>query len=114
MAVDGPRGPRGHVNKGIAVLAKQTGAAVLNVVGIPRRRWIFSNAWDRFQVPLPFTQIEGYFAEPLFYRTGESVEEFRLRIQEQLNGLELLHDPQEANDAGAATAQRVARRRKSA
>jgi lysophospholipid acyltransferase (LPLAT)-like uncharacterized protein len=48
LAVDGPRGPRNRVHKGIAVLSQQTGAAVLNVVAVPTRRWIFKRSWDRF------------------------------------------------------------------
>ncbi|MEZ6073492.1 MAG: DUF374 domain-containing protein [Pirellulales bacterium] len=111
LAVDGPRGPRNHVNKGVAVLAKQTGAAVLNVVAVPRRRWILSRAWDRFQIPKPFTLIEGNCGEPLFYEPGESIEGFRQRIETQLTELEMRYDSEEATVAAAATA---ARRRRAA
>lgn len=110
LAVDGPRGPRGRVNKGIAVLAKQTGAAVLNVVAIPHRRWILAKAWDRFQIPKPFTRVEGYFGEPLFARQDESADEFRIRIEAQLAELEAKHDPEETCLARAATAKRAERR----
>jgi lysophospholipid acyltransferase (LPLAT)-like uncharacterized protein len=95
LAVDGPRGPRNHVRKGIAVLAKETGAAVLNIVAVPNRRWIFSKAWDRLQLPKPFCHINAYFAEPLFILPGESVEDFRRRIEASLNALEAKHDPTE-------------------
>lgn len=114
LAVDGPRGPRNRVNKGIAVLAKQTDAAVVNVVAVPRRRWILTGVWDRFQVPQPFTRIDGYFGEPLFHQPGESADAFRERIEQQLNALEVQYDPQEAKTAGLATAKRQERRRKSA
>lgn len=114
IAVDGPRGPRGRIGKGVAVLAKQTGCAVVNVVGIPTRRWTIRGAWDRFQVPKPFSTVHGYFGEPLFYQVGESIEDFRLRIEEQLNALEAEHDPQEAAEAGVATAKRIERKRRAA
>lgn len=114
MAVDGPRGPRNHVNKGIAVLAKQTGAAVLCTVAVPHRRWIMPKVWDRFQVPQPFTLIEGYFGEPLLHQPGESIEDFRQRIEMQLNGLEMQYDADEAATAGRATARRVRRKRRNA
>ncbi|MCA9240894.1 MAG: DUF374 domain-containing protein [Planctomycetales bacterium] len=110
LAVDGPRGPRGGVNKGVAVLAKQTGAAVVNVVAIPHRRWIMRGVWDRFQVPKPFCLIEGYFGEPLIYQPGEAVEAFRLRVETQLRELELRHDPVEAANAAEATIARAKRR----
>jgi lysophospholipid acyltransferase (LPLAT)-like uncharacterized protein len=107
LAVDGPRGPRNHVRKGIAVLSRETGAAVLNVVAVPSRRWIIRGTWDRLQIPQPFCRIDGYFAEPLWPRGTETVEQYRLRIETSLNELEARHDPVEAaacvNATGDAT-----------
>ena len=106
LAVDGPRGPRNRVHKGIAVLSQRTGAAVINMVAVPARRWIFTRAWDRFQIPKPFTTIHGYFAEPLFYREGEGVEQYRKRIETSLNDLERKHDPIESELTDAAAIRR--------
>lgn len=102
LTVDGPRGPRNRVHRGIAVLSQRTGAAVLNIVAIPTRRWIFSRAWDRFQVPKPFTTIHGYFGEPLIPRQDEDVEQYCARIESELNELERRCDPVEAERARAA------------
>lgn len=96
IAVDGPRGPRNRVRKGIAVLSRRSNAAVLNVVLIPSRRWILRGAWDRMQIPQPFCRIDAYFAEPLEPATGESVESYRQRIEQSLNDLERAHDAEEA------------------
>jgi len=106
LAVDGPRGPRNRVHKGIAVLSQRTGAAVINLVAVPSRRWIFTRAWDRFQIPKPFSMIHGYFSEPLFPREDESVEQYRKRIEISLNDLEREHDPVESQLAAAATLRR--------
>ena len=106
LAVDGPRGPRNRVHKGIAVLSQRTGAAVINLVAVPSRRWIFTRAWDRFQIPKPFTVIHGYFSEPLFPQEDESVELYRKRIEISLNDLERKHDPIECDLAAAATLRR--------
>jgi lysophospholipid acyltransferase (LPLAT)-like uncharacterized protein len=103
LAVDGPRGPRNRVHKGIAMLSQRTGAAVINLVAVPTRRWIFTRAWDRFQIPKPFSTIHGYFGEPLFPRNGESLEQYRKRIETALNELEQKHDPTEAARAGEVT-----------
>jgi lysophospholipid acyltransferase (LPLAT)-like uncharacterized protein len=101
LAVDGPRGPRNRVHKGIAVLSQRTGAAVINLVAVPSRRWIFTRAWDRFQIPKPFSTIHGYFSVPIFPRADEGVEEYRKRIEISLNDLERLHDPVESSLAAA-------------
>ena len=95
LAVDGPRGPRNHVRKGIAVLSRETGAAVLNIVAVPSRRWILRGAWDRIQIPKPFCRIDAYFAEPLLPSDAETVEQYRRRIETSLNELEAKYDPEE-------------------
>ena len=102
IAVDGPRGPRGQIRKGIAVLSKESGGAVLNVITIPNRRWILSRTWDRLQIPQPFSRIDAYFAEPLRLAEGESIESFRRRIEASLNLLEATYDPEEAARVAAA------------
>jgi lysophospholipid acyltransferase (LPLAT)-like uncharacterized protein len=112
LAVDGPNGPRNRVHKGIAVLSQRTGAAVVNMVAVPSRRWIFTRAWDRFQIPKPFATIDGYFGEPIFPREDESVEQYRKRIETALTELEQKHDPAEAGIAAAATERRQSLRKR--
>lgn len=102
LAVDGPQGPRSHVNRGIAKLAQATGAAVVIAVPVPRRRWILERTWDRFQIPKPFTRLDLYFGEALRMGEGEEVEPFRLRVEEALIDLEARHDPEEARAGKAA------------
>jgi len=96
FAVDGPRGPRNHVQSGIALLSQLTGAAVLNIVPVPTRRWILTGTWDRLQIPKPFTTIHYYFGAPIYPREQEHVEQYRRRIEQALNDLELKHDLPEA------------------
>ena len=108
LAVDGPRGPRNRVHKGIAVLSQRTGAAVVNMVAVPSHRWIFTHAWDRFQIPKPFATIHGYFGEPIFPCEGEGVEQYRKRIEIALNDLERKHDPIESQLSATATTRRQA------
>ena len=96
IAVDGPNGPRNRIRKGIAQLAINSDALVLPSIAIPSRRWIWRKSWDRLQVPKPFCSIKGVIAEPLSHQEGESVEQFRRRIEQALNALEAAHDPEEA------------------
>lgn len=99
LAVDGPRGPRNRVHKGIAVLSQQTGAAVLNIVVVPSRRLIVKQSWDRLQIPMPFCRIDINFASPIRPQAGETVENYRRRIEASLNEYEALCDPTEAAHA---------------
>lgn len=104
LAVDGPRGPRNRVHKGVALLSQKTGAAVLNLVPVPSRRWILSRAWDRLQIPQPFATIDVYFGKPIFPRDGEDVEHYRARIEGELNLLEQACDPVESARCAARRA----------
>ncbi|MBI5509435.1 MAG: DUF374 domain-containing protein [Deltaproteobacteria bacterium] len=111
-AVDGPRGPRGTVSRGIARLALETGAAVVTAVPVARRRYVFARAWDRFQVPKPFTRVDFYFGAPIEAAPGEDLETLRLRIERALAALEAEHDPIEAalgQEAAAKRREKLAR-----
>ena len=96
LAVDGPKGPRGVVHPGAAMLSIKTQQPIVPLSMIPRRRVIFSKTWDRFQLPLPFCRVEATFGEPIFPKPGESVREFRDRVQESLLRLQRESDPAEA------------------
>ncbi|MEM6471353.1 MAG: lysophospholipid acyltransferase family protein [Planctomycetota bacterium] len=96
VAVDGPKGPRGSVQPGIAKLSQTTGIPVLPLVFIPKWRLVISAAWDRLQIPLPFSKLVARFGEPLYTRDGESLEQYKRRIENSLRELEWLADPREA------------------
>lgn len=102
IAVDGPRGPRGRVHKGVAMVSQQSGAAILVIVARPKYRWIAKRAWDRLQMPIPFCRIEGYFAAPIFPRDGEKLEAYRQRIEATLREMESQHDLKEFRYSVAA------------
>jgi len=96
LAVDGPRGPRGVVQKGIAKVAEKTAAPVLPVMLIPNRRWVLKTTWDRMQLPLPFSRIDVHFGTPQSFETGETVASFASRIETALRTMEAAIDPGEA------------------
>lgn len=95
LAVDGPRGPRGRVHKGVAHISQQSGAAILVIAAKPKYRWIAKRAWDRLQLPIPFARVDGYFAEPIYPIPGEKLENYRQRIETTLRELERSIDPAE-------------------
>ena len=95
LAVDGPRGPRGSVQRGIGLLAEKTDTAVLMAVAVPSKRWILRRTWDQFQLPRPFCRIDVYLSDPLRQKPQESLQEFIDRIEHTLHDLEAKHDPNE-------------------
>ena len=99
FAVDGPRGPRNHVNPGVAVLSQRMGTPILPTLVLSSRRWFLEKTWDRFQIFKPFSTVSLIFGEPILPREDEDCEALRLRVSQALNALEQKHDPEEAERA---------------
>lgn len=111
LAVDGPRGPRSHVHRGIVDLARNADATIVPCVIVPSRRWILRGTWDRFQIPLPFCRLSMTFAPPIDPRAEPDDVRLRESVGAALDELEERCDPVEAAwaheharaDAGEAT-----------
>jgi lysophospholipid acyltransferase (LPLAT)-like uncharacterized protein len=97
LAIDGPRGPRNHVHRGVVDLARATNAAIIPCVIVSSRRWILRRSWDRFQIPSPFCRLSMTFAVPL--DPGVETDDGRLRglVGRALEDLERRCDPIEAS-----------------
>ena len=93
IAVDGPRGPRGSVQKGIGMAAKKSGMPVIPVICLPARRFILSKTWDRLQIPLPFCCLSFYFGDPIYVDEQTDLDEFAMELKHVLHDLEAMHDP---------------------
>jgi lysophospholipid acyltransferase (LPLAT)-like uncharacterized protein len=65
VAVDGPRGPRHQVKPGAVMAARVTGARLVPVDVHARPRIRFRNAWDRYELPLPFSRVRIVVGAPL-------------------------------------------------
>jgi lysophospholipid acyltransferase (LPLAT)-like uncharacterized protein len=65
LAVDGPRGPRGRVHRGIVALAQATGAVILPVSVRGRKDWVLRKTWDLTRIPSVGTTIQLSFGAPV-------------------------------------------------
>ena len=68
-------------------------------MAVPARRSCLEGAWDRFQIPRPFTTVTVTFGELLRPEAGESWRTFCQRIGQALHRLEQSCDPSEARVA---------------
>lgn len=100
LAVDGPRGPRNTVHRGIAYLAFATDACVVISGVFPTRKKVLGRTWDRTQIPLPFCRLDGRFRPPLDSRDFDGdVDALRAAVAAELLALEQEWDPEEAAHA---------------
>lgn len=91
ITVDGPKGPRQKCKVGVVLIAQQTGAAVLPVIGLANRYWEF-NSWDKFKIPKPFAKIVMTYGEPILVpsdATPERITEISDYVSEVLKKLEV-------------------------
>lgn len=91
ITVDGPRGPRHEVKEGAVFLAHRTPAHIVPMRVEFSSRWVFSKAWDKFQLPKPFSRVRIIFGEP--YRipeealTAEQIHSECQKLEVSLKGL---------------------------
>jgi len=65
IIADGSRGPAFQVQGGVIHLARISGVPVLPLTYSAKRAIIFKS-WDRFILPLPFTQVVVMYGEPVY------------------------------------------------
>jgi lysophospholipid acyltransferase (LPLAT)-like uncharacterized protein len=86
---DGPRGPRRRVQMGLVYLASRTGRLIVPA-GIGYDRPWRARSWDRFGLPRPWSRATWLTGEPIRVpprARREELEEYRLRVEDELQRL---------------------------
>lgn len=83
---DGPRGPRMRASEGIVQVARLSGLPIIPCVFSSARRRVLGS-WDRFVVALPFSRGVFVWGQPINVTAGDSVEELRQRVEQDMNRL---------------------------
>lgn len=65
ITADGPRGPAYEAKAGIAFLSYKANIAIIPIGVAHSAKWQFNKAWDKYQLPLPFSKILLYLGEPI-------------------------------------------------
>jgi lysophospholipid acyltransferase (LPLAT)-like uncharacterized protein len=87
FTVDGPRGPIHQVHQGVTWLSAYSSVPVLPF-HIEARKAFVLRSWDRFQIPLPFSEVQLEISEPMLPApdTGaEALERSRVELEDRLN-----------------------------
>ena len=64
---DGPRGPAGEIKNGALIISNRCGIPVMPVKIIYQRKKILTKSWDKFEIPLPFSECDVYFGNEYSY-----------------------------------------------
>ena len=95
LAVDGSRGPRGHVQGGIVRMARWTGGRILPMTASANRGWIFRRSWDRTFLPFPFARVEIAYGSPINVPrnlNAAQIESLRKQVEDSLLALQATVD----------------------
>ena len=63
--LDGPKGPLYKVKPGMIYTAQKSEKELVLIGGAYSKKWIFSKAWDKFQLPKPFSKVICVVGEPI-------------------------------------------------
>ncbi|QIK39363.1 lysophospholipid acyltransferase family protein [Pontivivens nitratireducens] len=95
LTPDGPKGPRGVCQHGVAAIAVRTGAPVVPVAWSSKHALTF-NSWDRALIPLPFSRIHLIWGQALTPPAATAdrtvIEEFRGEVERALLDVTLAAD----------------------
>ena len=83
---DGPKGPRRIVKEGVVYAAKITGLPIVPFHFTARSQKRL-RSWDRMMVPRPLTKAVFVYGEPIVVPRDGDVEEWRLKIEKEMNDL---------------------------
>lgn len=62
---DGPKGPAREVKAGVLFLARTLGVPILPISAAQSNSLVFTKAWDRFTLPMPFGRLFVVYGEPI-------------------------------------------------
>ena len=88
FAVDGPKGPIYEVKQGIIYSAQKTGTLVVPCGAYCSSKWIFKKAWDKFEIPKPFSKLIYIIGEPMVIPDNADVDEWCKIVESKIKELE--------------------------
>jgi lysophospholipid acyltransferase (LPLAT)-like uncharacterized protein len=92
FTIDGPRGPRYVAKPGPVMLARKTGCPVMVFhIGVDRGK-TFTNTWDHFLMPMPFTRTVILFAPPIYVPADADQQMLEAKHAEMQRELERVRD----------------------
>lgn len=87
MTADGPKGPPRVLKMGTVKMARETSKPIIPIMYGAKRK-IILRSWDRYILPVPFTDIVVYYGDPVFVApdaSNEECERIRIEVQRIMN-----------------------------
>jgi len=87
FAVDGPKGPYKKAKPGIIYLAQKCGIPIVPVSSCAEKKYVFNKAWDKYELPVPFSRAVFMYGEPIKTVKDDNVDKILEELDCSLNAL---------------------------
>ncbi len=88
FGVDGPIGPIYSVKPGMTYLAQKLQIPIIPIGTAFVRPWVLEKAWDRYEIPKPFSKAAFYLGKPLLITKGADLMQSNHLLEVAINTAE--------------------------
>lgn len=88
FGVDGPIGPAFKIKPGIAYMAQKLNIAIVPIGSSFATKKIFDKAWDKYEIPKPFSKAVFYLGDPTYITKESDLEEANKMLEQKINAAE--------------------------
>ena len=85
--LDGPKGPQEKAKKGLSYLSQKTSIPLVPVGISYSKKWILKKAWDKFEIPKPFSKVKIFLGEPITISDKDDLDKYTEIIENGINSL---------------------------
>ncbi len=86
--IDGPIGPIYKVKPGMTHMAKKLGLEILPMGSAFSRKWVMHKAWDKYEIPKPFSKAILYVGKPIAIDKEADLEQSNLLLEAKIHEAE--------------------------
>lgn len=84
FGIDGPIGPIYKVKPGMTHMAQKLKVPIVPVGSAFSKKWVLDKAWDRYEIPKPFSKAAFYLGQPLYISEQDDLELMNQSLEEQI------------------------------
>ncbi len=88
FGIDGPIGPIYKVKPGMTYMAQKFKIGIIPVGSAFSHKWVFEKAWDKYEIPKPFSKAIFYIGEPIYIDQGIDLEISNQRLETEIKKAE--------------------------
>ncbi len=86
FGIDGPIGPIYKVKPGMTHMAQKFCLPIVPMGSAFEKKWVISKAWDKYEIPKPFSKAVFYLGKPIQLESHARLDEENLKLEQ------LIHD----------------------